>query len=66
MWVCGEIHDFGLYCILSLSSGGRGRWPIGCLFPIFISGAKLQLLRPNQENPVGFKLGIGRQLTEEL
>ena len=28
-----------------LAQGGRGRWPAGCLFPIFTSGAKLQLLR---------------------
>ena len=31
-----------------LAQGRRGRWPAGCLFPIFTSGAKLQLLRPNQ------------------
>ena len=31
-----------------LAQGERGRWPVGCLFPTFTSGAKLQLLRPNQ------------------
>ena len=31
-----------------LAQGERGRWPAGCLFPAFTSGAKLQLLRPNQ------------------
>ena len=25
------------------------RWLAGCLFPAFTSGAKLQLLRPNQQ-----------------
>ena len=48
MWVRGEIHGLGLYCTLLLSSGGRGRWPAGCLFLAFTSSAKLQLLRPNQ------------------
>ena len=32
-----------------LAQGRRGRWPAGCLFPAFTSGAKLQLLRPNQQ-----------------
>ena len=31
-----------------LAQGGRDKWPAGCLFPAFTSGAKLQLLRPNQ------------------
>ena len=32
-----------------LAQGGRDRWPAGYLFPAFTSGAKLQLLRPNQQ-----------------
>ena len=31
-----------------LAQRGRDRWPAGYLFPTFISGAKLQLLRPNE------------------
>ena len=32
-----------------LAQGGRGRWSAGYLFPAFTNGAKLQLLRPNQQ-----------------
>ena len=32
-----------------LAQGGRGRWPASYLFSTFTSGAKLQLLRPNQQ-----------------
>ena len=31
-----------------LAPGRRGRWLAGYLFSAFTSGAKLQLLRPNQ------------------
>ena len=31
-----------------LAQRGQGRWPAGCLFPVFTRGAKLQLLKPNQ------------------
>ena len=35
--------------LYNLAQGGRGRWPADYLFPAFTSGAKLQLLRPNQQ-----------------
>ena len=31
-----------------LAQEKQGRWPAGCLFSAFTSGAKLQLLKPNQ------------------
>ena len=40
---------FGCTAPCHLAQGGRGRWPAGCLFPTFTSGAKLQLLRSNQQ-----------------
>ena len=38
----------GCTALCHLAQGGRGRWPARYLFPAFTSGAKLQLLRPNQ------------------
>ena len=48
-----------------LAQGGGGRWPVGCLFPIFTSGAKLLSTQTDSMNLTGFKPGTGQQLMKD-